>query len=96
MIKQYLSECSSLMETNFRPVVRDANPVYPAMVEFTMTTQEGDQQFLLGCNTDSGNFAIDFEGKRLVEFEYSANLSPEDLMEHFGAWLDSLKVVVIL
>jgi hypothetical protein len=99
MNEQYLIELATLLETNFRPVVKDVCPVYPAMVGFTMTTQKGDTEFLIGCNTDNGNFAVDVldvfgNDRRVTEFGFSGNLSPEDLAECFGEWLDTLNVRV--
>jgi hypothetical protein len=94
MNEQYLIELATLLEMNFRPLVRDVCPVYPAMVGFYMTTQNGETNFLLGCNTESGNFAIDSDERRIFEFENSENLSPEDLAECFGEWLDTLNVRV--
>lgn len=98
MNEQYLQELTSLLDY-FRPVVRDACPTYPAMVSFNMTTQYGDTDFLIGCNTESGNFAVDMflesgEQTRVIEFLNSENISPEDLIEQFGDWLDTLNARV--
>lgn len=94
---QFFAELTQELETRFRPVVRDVCPVYPAMVGFVMTTQNGQEEFLLGCNTETGDWAIDRNlEERVAQFPNTENATIEEVVELFGDWLDTLKVEVTL
>lgn len=91
----YLIGLAELMK-KYEPIVRNVQPLYPAMTIFTMTTEQGDEEFILGCNTDSGNWAIEsMENPReLAEFSNSKSWSPIKVDKAFRKWLANLVVVI--
>lgn len=94
--ENYLKELTDLLETNYGQIVGDPMPHYPAMVGFYLATPKDREYFLLGCNTDAGDWAVEAfdRGEQIHLFENSKNASPEEVAEMFGEMLMGCLIVV--
>lgn len=91
----YLAELANELTEKHAPVIREVMPVYPAMVGFVMTTKNGQEEFLLGCNTETGDWAVDRSHiERIAQFANTENATSEEVAKLFGEWLNDLDVRV--
>ena len=96
--KEFLMDVAFLLETWHGTLIKDSYPVYPAMVGFYMNTDKGEEYFLLGNNTETGDWVIDSEtrNERIAEFTKTENASSREIAERVGEWLETLETRVIL
>lgn len=85
----YLQELVDLLATNYGQIVGDPMPHYPAMVGFYLATPRDREFFVLGCNTETGDWALDGvdRNERLALFLNTENATPEEVAEAFGEFL---------
>lgn len=96
--ENYLKEVCDLLATNYGHIVSDPMPHYPAMVGFHMATEYGEEFFVLGCNTDTGNWALEAldRGKEIVSFPNTENAFAEEIAEAFGEFLGGCYIKVCI
>ena len=94
--EQYLTELIELLDKNFGQLLGDPMPHYPAMVGFYFATERDREFFVLGCNTETGDWALDGvdRNERIWLFPNTENATPSELIEEFREFLNGTLVTV--
>lgn len=94
--ENYLQEVCDLLATNYGHIVSNPLPYWPAMVGFHMATENGEEFFVLGCNTETGDWALDamHREERIALFRNTENAFAEEIAEAFGEFLGGCYIKV--